>query len=62
MKTALLIGGNSPEREVSLMSGGAVADALRRLALPFVEFAANQVVVMLFCRHFGLLPNANRAC
>ena len=38
MKTALLIGGNSPEREVSLMSGGAVADALRRLALPFVEF------------------------
>ena len=30
MKIAVLMGGNSPEREISLMSGAAVADGLRR--------------------------------
>ena len=32
-KTALLLGGVSPEREVSLTSGQAVGDALRRIVV-----------------------------
>ena len=37
-KTALLLGGDSPEREISLLSGRAVADALRALGEDFFEF------------------------
>ena len=38
MKTALLLGGDSPEREVSLMSGEQVGAALRRLGADVLEF------------------------
>ena len=31
MKIAVLLGGNSPEREVSLLSGATIAQALREL-------------------------------
>lgn len=37
-KTALLLGGDSPERDISLLSGAAVAAALRALGEDFFEF------------------------
>ncbi|MGI9338198.1 MAG: D-alanine--D-alanine ligase [Gammaproteobacteria bacterium] len=50
MKTALLMGGESPEREVSLMSGAEVGAALRRLDVPFVRFDPAQAPLVELAR------------
>ena len=43
-RIAVLMGGNSPEREISLLSGQAVWESLRRLGLPAVRIDADRDV------------------
>lgn len=58
MKTAMLMGGNSPERQVSMTSGAAVGAALTRLGIPHICFdTAKQPITDLAQMNVGRVFN-----